>query len=1690
MPAHDDLRAVVAGVQVVLVAALTVPTAVHLVVRTRRLKARGYDTLTGFYQDLDGEATEESTQAYSDLPSRVVAWLSSTLGLAAAIVAAVLLQQQIDSPAGTNSGLLAFLGSWADVIAWGFLFFQSVFLPPRGDYTAKSRLANCALVGAVLNFASLVYRSQLDGLLNSHGDSRHFAQALCWLMQVIAALVAFFALGLVPRRPDVYHNGTVVDQQFTVSLLSKISFTWNRPVFDIAKLRRIEMGDLPQLDYLNRSSNLHRMFNEQKVEGRLWWKLFKFHWIELAQQWCLVFIDAVLSLFPQYMMYNLLQRLEKASTPESGLSSNLPWVLALFLSLVLDNIVGSVMSWWTYSRLVAPMSLVLQTLVFHKALNEHEAAMPPAKTEDEKSDNTNAVQAGDGKDKSSKSDAKPNPKKLNEVRQSVINHMKLDSSRVTMFCSYNYYLPEAVVKLVLAGGFLITLLGWKAVVAGLASATLAAPINTWMSKKYAAIQFGLMRYRDGKIHLLTEALQGMRQIKYSALEKYWEDRIMQSRKAELGQFWKTSLYMCAVILAVNLGPLLLACVAQSVYAWEQGGNIKASVIFASLGLFDQLSSATALLPLLQVYMMEAWTSCVRLEKYLNQPDKEPVSVPGDAIVLEEATVAWPRKEDTMGGEGASQPTEARSMLQEISIRFPEGKLSVVAGKTGSGKSLLLAAILGEVQLISGSVRVPTPPPEEQLDDVKFIPEDEWLIPSLTAFVSQTPWIETGTVQDNITFGLPFVESRYQKVLVACSLEKDVDLLVDGDQTEVGPKGVTLSGGQRWRVALARALYSRAGILILDDVLSAVDAHVGRSMVDLALGGELARGRTRILATHHAELCLSKASYIVRLHEGRVESAELLTRPDTTVATASGSKSPSLHKASAAQSTAGSQDQVSSEQSTLTFNEDAPKRQPKAPAKADEEKREIGRVKWNVYKTYLKAGRAPFLWLVVLLAIMAGGLSSLARVWSFKSLTESVSTEETSDFSALSSEENHHLFMQSSYKGVSYLDVQPFKVPFHAVVVQGHSVAFWIGLSVLFYIMQLLAMVSQSLTMTTIGLRTSQVLFERMTNAILRAPLSWIDTNPSGRIMNRFTTDMIMVDRRLPSELGGFMSSIFSLIVTITATLSVSGYVIFAGIALLVFYGRIANTYIQVAREIKRINAVSNSPIYDQFGSVLSGLSTIRAFRRTNFYMNRMYALIDNSNKASWAQTLSSRWMSFRLSMLGAIFVAIVAMIAVSGHVDAALAGFSLTFALRYSSGLSGFLQSMTAIELSFNAAERVIEYSEIETEPQDGKDAPAAWPTEGRIEVEDLSVAYKDTLPPVLKGLNFTVKAGERIGIIGRTGAGKSTLASIFFRLLKPRKGSVRIDNIDIAELKLAHLRSRLAIIPQDPFLFSGSLRSNLDMEGIRDDDEIQTTLQRVHLAKTQISRSETPVGVATHEETIVSTETALVPPSVTGAGVPAPSIEITDAAAAPSATIATTLVVDEQLDTDSSTTGDSTDIFNNLSMEISAGGGNLSQGQRQLVCLARALLTRPKIVIMDEATSAVDRATDAAIQSSLRDSFAAAGCTVLVIAHRLSTVADFDKILVLEKGRMAEMGTPRELLERGMARDEKRAADKAEEDGNGNGKTKAVVNDDEQVHRDANEDEDEDEEAFDGTGAFWDLVQSSAEKEKLIEMVLRNGHA
>jgi ABC-type multidrug transport system fused ATPase/permease subunit len=406
-------------------------------------------------------------------------------------------------------------------------------------------------------------------------------------------------------------------------------------------------------------------------------------------------------------------------------------------------------------------------------------------------------------------------------------------------------------------------------------------------------------------------------------------------------------------------------------------------------------------------------------------------------------------------------------------------------------------------------------------------------------------------------------------------------------------------------------------------------------------------------------------------------------------------------------------------------------------------------------------------------------------------------------------------------------------------------------------------------------------------------------------------------------------------------------------------------YLAGAREVKRLESNAKSPVFEAFGSALTGVGTIRAFDKADTFIQRMYTKIDTHARAYWSLWAFNRWMGFRLNIVGAIFATMIAALIVSiRDMDASLAGFALSFALQYTSALVWALRQYSSVELDMNATERVIEYSKIETEDQTGAPVPAAWPTSGRLEISDLVVGYASDLPPVLRGLSFSVRDNQRVGVIGRTGAGKSSLTLALFRFLEAREGSIFIDGVDISKIKLHDLRSRLAIIPQDPVLFSGTVRSNLDPFDEHTDDELRDALERVHLIK---SSSNTPTAGSS--------------------------------SANPSGTTTPTEQDPSNLN-----------IFTNLTSRISEGGLNLSQGQRQLLCLARAIASRPKIMVLDEATSAVDMATDALIQRSIREEFG--DSTLIVIAHRLSTIADFDRILVMKEGRAVEFGGPRELWE------------------------------------------------------------------------------
>lgn len=532
---------------------------------------------------------------------------------------------------------------------------------------------------------------------------------------------------------------------------------------------------------------------------------------------------------------------------------------------------------------------------------------------------------------------------------------------------------------------------------------------------------------------------------------------------------------------------------------------------------------------------------------------------------------------------------------------------------------------------------------------------------------------------------------------------------------------------------------------------------------------------------------------------------------------------------------------------------------------------------------------------------------------------------------------------------------------------------YVGLSVVACVVGTL----RTLSLAFASLHSSRQMFQDLLSVVLRAPLRWLDTVPLGRILNRFTGDVYMLDWRLAFDMGNLVLKILELAGIIVAGVMVSpAIMVFAGLLLIVCV-QMSWTYLGGVREVKRLESTAKSPVMEQFGSSLVGLTTIRAFNKADVYVRQMYERIDRHAQAAWNVWLFNRWLGFRMSIVGAVFsTATAAFVVYVPSISAAMAGFAMSFALQYNYAVAMGLRFYANLEMDMNATERVLEYSDMETEDQGGIDPPAAWPTRGLVEVEDLQVGYAPELPPVLDGLTFTIEHNQRVGVVGRTGAGKSSLTLALFRFLEARQGRITIDGQDISKIKLQALRSRLAIIPQDPVLFSGTVRSNLDPFHEHTDLELYNALERVHLLSLEDSLT---LGSHPSSHDPLSGSDTLASSSASS----------TATSAQPKATNA----------------------FISLWSPISEGGYNLSQGQRQLLCLARAIVSQPKIMILDEATSAVDMETDALIQRSIRAEFGR-NSSLLVIAHRLSTIADFDKILVMDSGRAVEFGTPRELMQ------------------------------------------------------------------------------
>ncbi|NXL78506.1 MRP3 protein, partial [Leptocoma aspasia] len=1107
-----------------------------------------------------------------------------------------------------------------------------------------------------------------------------------------------------------------------------------------------------------------------------------------------------------------------------------------------------------------------------------------------------------------KSLAITNSAKRSSTVGEIVNLMSVDAQRFMDLMTFLNMLWSAPLQIFLALYFLWQTLG-PSVLAGVAVMVLLIPFNSAIAIKTRAFQVEQMRYKDSRIKLMNEILGGIKVLKLYAWEPSFSEKVLEIRKNELRVLKKSAYLNSLSTFAWISAPFLVALTTFAVYVSVDEKNIlDAEKAFVSLSLFNILKFPLNMLPQVISNIAQASVSLKRIQQFLSHDELNPNCVetkliaPGNAISVKNATFSWAK--------------ELKPTLKDINMLVPSGSLVAVVGHVGCGKSSLVSALLGEMEKLEGDVAVK----------------------GSVAYVPQQAWIQNATLKDNILFGQAPNEEKYQDALEACALKTDLEVLPGGDQTEIGEKGINLSGGQRQRVSLARAVYSSSDIFLLDDPLSAVDSHVAKHIFNKVIGPDgVLKGKTRILVTHGISF-LPQVDHIIVLVDGKISEMgsyqELLKQNK---AFAEFLRNYALDEnIEEDEPTMLEEEEVLLAEDTLSIHTDLADNEP-----------------------VTNEVRKQFLSILLKVNVNTQGQTSIPSVF-FSVWTEPISKSSSLLWRVILQVKLAVFWQYMKAVGpvislvICFLYCCQNAAAIGAnvwlsdwtnePVVNGtqHNTAMRIGVYAALGLLQGLIVLICSFTLAMGGINAARTLHAVLLENKFHTPQSFYDTTPTGRIINRFSKDIYVIDEVIPPTilmfLGTFFTSLSTMIVIIASTPLFA--VVIVPLAILYFF--VQRFYVATSRQLKRLESVSRSPIYSHFSETVSGASVIRAYRRVKAFVDISDLKVDENQKSYYPGIVSNRWLGIRVEFVGNCIVLFAALFAVIGRnsLNAGLVGLSVSYALQVTLSLNWMVRMTSELETNIVAVERIKEYSETETEAPwiiEGKSPPKNWPSKGELEFVNYSVRYRKDLDLVLKGLNLQVHGGEKIGIVGRTGAGKSSMTLCLFRILEAVKGEIKIDGLKISEIGLHDLRSRLTIIPQDPVLFSGTLRMNLDPFNKYSDEEIWKALELSHLKR------------------FVSSQPSM------------------------------------------------------LDYECSEGGENLSVGQRQLVCLARALLRKTKILILDEATAAIDLETDDLIQMTIRTEFV--DCTVLTIAHRLNTIMDYTRVLVLDNGTIAEFDKPANLI-------------------------------------------------------------------------------
>ncbi|KAJ5536597.1 Metal resistance protein YCF1 [Penicillium frequentans] len=1113
----------------------------------------------------------------------------------------------------------------------------------------------------------------------------------------------------------------------------------------------------------------------------------------------------------------------------------------------------------------------------------------------------------------------------------IVNHMAVDQQRLSDLTQFGTQLFSAPFQITLCMLSLYQLLG-PSMFAGVGVMIFMIPLNGVIARLMKKLQITQMKNKDSRTRLMTEILNNIKSIKLYAWNTAFMNKLSHIRNdLELNTLRKIGATQSVANFTWTSTPFLVSCSTFTVFVLTSDRPLTTDIVFPALTLFNLLTFPLSILPMVITSIIESSVAVKRLTDYFLADElqtgavilQDPVEHAGDESVrVRDASFTWNRYSGV-------------TVLENIDLSARKGELSCIVGRVGAGKSSLLQSILGELWKERGEV----------------------VVRGRVAYVAQAPWVMNASVRENIVFGHRWDPAFYDLTVEACALLDDFKIMPDGDQTEVGERGISLSGGQKARLTLARAVYARADIYLLDDVLSAVDQHVGRHIINKVLGPSgVLSGKTRILATN-AITVLKEADYIGLLRDKTIIESGTYQQLMAMKGEISSLVSNNLVESDEEPSPIGSDDELAShegsEETAILDNEDdsdsegleqpgslVPIKRSIGPgrknslatlrrastatwqgprrklgdeenvlkSKQTEETSQQGKVKWSVYAEYAKNSNIAAVTLYLIAMLAAQTSQVLGNYW-LKSWTEANEQK--------GGNESTGMFI-------------------------GVYLAFGLGASLLVIVQNLILWIFCSI-------EASRKLHERMAFAIFRSPMQFFETTPSGRILNRFSSDIYRVDEVLARTFNMLFANAARAMFTMVVIASSTPAFLLLVIPLAYVYLSYQKYYLRTSRELKRLDSVTRSPIFAHFQESLGGISTIRAYRQENRFALENEWRMDANLRAFFPSISANRWLAVRLEFIGSIIIlssAGLAILSVStgSGVSAGMVGLAMSYALQITQSLNWIVRQTVEVETNIVSVERVLEYANLPSEAPEVifKHRPAiGWPAQGAVSFKNYSTRYREGLDLVLKNINLDIKPHEKIGVVGRTGAGKSSLTLALFRLIEPTGGNISIDGLDVSTIGLFDLRGRLAIIPQDPAMFEGTLRDNLDPRHVHDDTALWSVLDHARL-KDHVSQME-----------------------------------------------------------------------GQLDAPIQEGGSNLSQGQRQLVSLARALLTPSNILVLDEATAAVDVETDALLQRTLRSDIFS-NRTIITIAHRINTIIDSDRIVVLDKGEVAEFDTPAELIKQG----------------------------------------------------------------------------